>query len=262
MLLKRSFVPVVLGSLVCSLLIVGGAAQAAMITVPGTSNPYLAGMPTATAADITDLAPAQSPVLVGIGLPAGGWLEFNNAQGLVANSPLLSGSSPYDWTAGPDGSLNYLPLHAIGAEYGKSNIMAPIDSLVGVFLDAQSGGSPAPSTLFFNTQVSRDYASLFPDLYQVFFIGDGLTSGLAQQRVYVPSGATRLYLGVMDGYNWNNNLGAFTVDVNAIPEPATLGFLAAGGLVLLGRRRRRADPRRHEAKRAPIASLNAGIQTL
>ena len=29
----------------------------------------------------------------------------------------------------------------------------------------------------------------------------------------VPPGATRLYLGIMDGYEWNNNKGAFTVTV-------------------------------------------------
>ena len=39
------------------------------VSVPGTSNPYLAGMPKGTKADVGDRAPQQSPVV--IKLPAG-----------------------------------------------------------------------------------------------------------------------------------------------------------------------------------------------
>ena len=47
----------------------------------------------------------------------------------------------------------------------------------------------------------------------MFFIGDGKTSSGALRRYLVPAKATRLYLGVMDGYEWNNNSGSFTVTV-------------------------------------------------
>ena len=52
-----------------------------------------------------------------------------------------------------------------------------------------------------------------PQLKQVFFIGDGKTSSGALRRYLVSVKATRLYLGVMDGYEWNNNSGSFTVTV-------------------------------------------------
>jgi hypothetical protein len=51
----------------------------------------------------------------------------------------------------------------------------------------------------------------------VFFIGDGRTgSGTgAVQQFIVPAGATRLFLGTVDGFGWNTNSGAFSVQVNA-----------------------------------------------
>jgi hypothetical protein len=60
-----------------------------------------------------------------------------------------------------------------------------------------------------------------PGVQQVFFIGDGLTgtgSGTTQQFV-VPPGATRLFLGTMDAYEWNNNAGSFGVTLGLIPTP-------------------------------------------
>ena len=56
---------------------------------------------------------------------------------------------------------------------------------------------------------------LSPDLKQVFFMGDGLTSGSAVQEIVAPVGATRLYLGTMDGFEWSNNTGAFEVTIAA-----------------------------------------------
>ncbi|HEY3242752.1 MAG TPA: hypothetical protein VGM03_05305 [Phycisphaerae bacterium] len=48
---------------------------------------------------------------------------------------------------------------------------------------------------------------VMPGLRQPFFIGDGLTgtgSGAVQQFL-VPDGATRLFLGTIDGCEWSNN---------------------------------------------------------
>ena len=71
-------------------------------------------------------------------------------------------------------------------------------------------------------------------LKQTFYVGDGLTSGGVQQGRIVPAGATRLYLGTMDGYEWSNNSGAFTARVDVVPEPSSLLCLA--GCVLIGLR--------------------------
>jgi hypothetical protein len=206
-------------------------------SVPGTADPWLAGMPDGATASYGDVAPAQSPVLVsGLTLTPGETLTFS-VSGSVNNSPGPSG-------LGPDGSGFY--GHGPGAENGISNIVAPLNSLLGVFLDdTQPDLTPAPGTLDFSTGSGLDFSSLSPALKQVFFIGDGLTSSSAVQQFVVPVGATRLFLGTMDGYGWYNNDGSFSVTVNGtpgtVPEPGSLALLCSSGLAagLLLRRRRR-----------------------
>lgn len=194
----------------------GLPAAAGAITVPGTSNPYLAGMADGTLSQAGDAAPAQSPVAVpGLCLRIGSGLSFS-ASGGVSNDPNLM-SYPL---VGPDGGTT-LTIHANGPENGISDILAPYSSLVGVFL----GASPpnlvtAPPRLDFSTAASRNYLTLSPTLQQTFFIGNGLTSLGAVQHVQVPSGATRLYLGVLDVAQWYNNPGSFEVSVfDPCPTP-------------------------------------------
>jgi hypothetical protein len=201
-------------------------AIAVTFTVPGTSNPYLAGLPNGSTAIAGDSAPAQSPVQVtGVPITAGSILNFSTT-GSVSFIPSPSGNSP-------DGSFNVNR----GAENGIAGYNAPANSLVGVFLDnSLPTASAAPAGLDFSTLSSTAYLSLSPLLKQVFFIGDGLTgngSG-SQQSIVVPVGATRLFLGSVDGSEWNNNSGQFTVDVNsiattAVPEPFTIIGTLVGG---------------------------------
>jgi hypothetical protein len=84
-----------------------------------------------------------------------------------------------------------------------------------VFLSdsAPNGGSSAPATLDFTTASSRDFSTLSPKLKQPFFIGDGLRNNGDHQTFVVPSGATRLYVGSMDGQQWSDNAGGFSVTV-------------------------------------------------
>jgi hypothetical protein len=215
-------------------LLCAATAGAQTVTVPGTSNPKLAGMPDGTTASAGDEAPAQSPVLVGgLGLVAGSTLQFLQVSGLVDNCP--SGCSQ----GGPDG--NAIDNFVNGAENGISGMSAPLNALVGVFLcAAQPDGVSAPAALDFSTAASRSFASLAPALQQVFFIGDGLTgtgSG-AVQGFQVPVGATRLYLATHDGYGWFNNSGNYTVTV-AVPVPANAALLLAGLALVAGVARRR-----------------------
>jgi hypothetical protein len=111
-----------------------------------------------------------------------------------------------------------------GAENGISDALIHINALVGVFMDSdQPNLTPPPAPLDFSTPTDRDYLVLEPGLKQVFFIGDGLTSASDVQQIAIPDGATRLFLGTMDGCCNSDNSGSFTVLVTgAIAEPSTV----------------------------------------
>ena len=195
------------------------------LLVPGISDPWLAGMPDGSIASCwepegCDSAPAQSPQLVvGLCLHVGESLTFQ-ATGGVGHCP---GCTLYP----PDG--DGITNHNWDDDYGEngiSDVIAPYDCLLGVFLDdTQPDQTPEPAYLDFSTQASRDYLTLAPLLKQVFFIGDGVTSGGEEQHVVVPEGATRLYLGTMDSTTWLNNIGQFDVLVTdpcgPTPSPGT-----------------------------------------
>jgi hypothetical protein len=187
------------------------------ITVPGRADPWLAGMPAGTISggDSRDSAPDESPVLVtGLTLVPGAPLTFS-ATGSVRRDPTF----PFQ---PPDGKSTEFSNVLVGeTRYGISNIFAPMESLLGVFLaDNPPNPSATPGTLDFraggNVSGGVDYLTLSPTLQQVFFIGDGRTSGNVLQRVIVPAGATRLFLGTMDSSGWFNNGGSFQVTVPAV----------------------------------------------
>lgn len=184
-------------------------ASASTIIVPGTADPWLAGMPDGSKASTSDVAPAQSPVLAAdVPIVPGTFLAFTVSGGVAyANWRPIST---------PDGST--VTGHQAGAQNGVSDVLAPADALMGVFLGPNPPtSSAAPPKLDFSSAATRDYATLSPALQQVFFIGDGMTSLGAHQQIQVPTGATRLFFGAMDGSEWGNNIGSFTVVVTPFP---------------------------------------------
>lgn len=187
------------------------AVFAETVDVPGTSNPWLAGMPDGSTGRRGDVAPDESPVLVTSGSIEGGAVFVFSAVGSVSRgSPL-----PF---VGPDGETNSIS-HYLGAENGIADVAAPFECLVGVFLGTnQPDLNPTPQPLDFSTATNRDYLILTPALQQPFFIGDGLTSSGAIQQVIAPSEATRLFVGTIDEYSWFNNEGSFTVQVVRLPQ--------------------------------------------
>jgi hypothetical protein len=187
--------------------LLGQAPQSDTLTVnvPATSNPYLAGLPGGTKARVGDSAPQQSPVLVQRTLAHAVAVTFT-AVGAIQHTP----ECPPD-CHGPNGAE--LARHRDGAEHGISDVTAPMDALIGVFLsDERPDRSKAPHSLDYRA-FRRETNNFSPQLKQVFFIGDGRLSSGALLRYLVPAKATRLYLAVMDGYEWNNNSGSFTVTV-------------------------------------------------
>ena len=250
----RCVVLKVAAGLVAALLISPMASHAGLVTVPGTSDPWLAGMPDGSTASGGDTAPAHSPALVsGLALGSGGFLTFTNAIGGVSNAGGCSLVTPFAGCAPIDGTGFF--NHAAGAQNGISDVRSPVNALLGVFLgNSQPSLTAAPGTLNFQT-LGLDFLTLAPQLKQVFFIGNGATASNVVQEFDIPTGASRLFLGTMDGFGWFNNSGAINVEVNqftrqaTVPEPGTV-VLLAGGLVVLGGigfRTRRSRPRLKES---------------
>jgi hypothetical protein len=212
----------------------------ANVFVPGDANPNLAGQPNGTtccAGALPDTAPAQSPVLAVSGIAPGSAFNFS-AVGITDGA----GTGP----TGPDGSYLFgMTDYGLGvAPAGSVGVLG----LVGVFLDnsTPTGGSQ-PAGLSFAGGLN--FTTLSPGLNQIFWIGDGLTgtgSGILQNFV-APLGATRLFLGTVDGFEWNNNTGGYDVSIMTsvpcnlcVPEPSVWALMLAGfGLAGTALRRRR-----------------------
>jgi hypothetical protein len=90
---------------------------------------------------------------------------------------------------------------------GISGYKGPEGPLAGVFLDDSIPDTgPAPATLDFTLSgLGTDFLTLSPELGQVFYIGDGLTSLLETQDFIAPAGATRLCLGIPDGFGFDGH---------------------------------------------------------
>ncbi len=229
----------ILWTVIISLFVLVSCSEAGTVSVfvPGYANPYLAGMPNGAGASNGDVAPNQSPVLVaGLNINAVSTLTFS------ANGSASYGDSN---SFGPDGGLFQGGFISKGSEHGISGVRVTISALIGVFLNSElPTTTAAPADLNFEV-LSRDFTTLSPELKQVFFIGDGITSSSVTQKFYVPVGATRLFLGTADGIGWYNNGGGFNVNISsesqaAVPEPSTMAIFGLGVLGMAYRARRKA----------------------
>src|SRR5215831_21262058 len=98
-----------------------------LVIVPGTSNPWLAGMPNGTTAVIGDVAPNQSPVEVAVTPGDVLWFLTSGATDHCASFGCGAAGAEGDAGEGPWSHLG-------GAEHGIGDVIAPIDGLLGVFL--------------------------------------------------------------------------------------------------------------------------------
>jgi hypothetical protein len=141
----------------------------------------------------------------------GGYVVFSGVHGRIG----CEHSSHW----GPDGGTCAGGHTRLNAADSVSGIVAADRTLflVGVFLSDTPG--PAPAGLDFSPRALGTSRHQYePQLGQSFFIGDGLTetgSG-AQQHFVIPAGATKLYLGIADGFGFQGNPAAYGDNTGSI----------------------------------------------
>ena len=205
-----------------------GSATTETIIVPGTACPYFAGQTVGAIPipsgdgyfDIDTIFPFTYPPYVDVtGLC--GTISSITAVGEWGHGPVLSG---------PDGYAGYDLTHQAYIDLGISPVLnTPLNALLGVFLtDAAPVALSAPAPLDYLTS---DMTS--PLLQQTFVIGSSL------EDITIPAGATKLFFGLNNGYEWSNNVGELSVTVSTIPAPGAilLGSIGVGFVSCLRRRR-------------------------
>lgn len=219
------------------------AASAATVDVLGTASVFDAG--------------GGSTSGVSISVTGGDVITFNPITGLVDCCTSSVGNS------GPDGLDNLIGGQNtdINGANGRSGIFAAGRQLflAGVFVDGGAGGTATELSFGTVGGVSYNDASYSHDLFQTFFIGDGLTGDNtlntiagAVQSFIAPTGATELILGIADAgaftgnpafYGDNDGSYSVTYQINGdpmtpVPLPAGLPLLLAGlgGFALMRRK--------------------------
>jgi phosphatidylserine/phosphatidylglycerophosphate/cardiolipin synthase-like enzyme len=171
------------------------------LVIPPASDPWPGGLirhASPTPEEIQETLPPFVPVSGGDIIratgPAVGGVSFFNGFGGIVFSPSGNGLSGSN-------------LSSFG---GISGYIGPQGALTGVFLDDSIPAAGPPPTLDFSPAgLGIDFTTLSPALGQVFYIGDGITGGGDFQQFVAPAGATRLFLGIPDGFGFTGAPGAY-----------------------------------------------------
>lgn len=242
--------PCMAGHKMCTMMIAIGAAaisaatvdaQAGFVSVAATSNIFGAGH--SIAPDPGSYGPGTLPPFIELAAGTGRSITFDTVTGEVSCLTRLG------WYNGPDGGTyatgdtDILSFNGISGITHASSTMF----LAGVFTDGTVPEGLAPERQ--NATFASTALSWAPQLFQSFFIGDGLTgTGTGSVQVFhIPDSATRLYLGFADAYgfgdpvglpgSYNDNSGWLDVGYTVVPAPTTLA-IAASACAFAARRRR------------------------
>jgi Flp pilus assembly protein TadG len=174
----------------------------------------------------TVASPKQRPVAIdldALGFKPGDTISFAGIDGTGAYKAGATFGPDGDVTRNVsvgDGSTPPVPTDAFN---GIANTRAPIGSVIASFAsDAAPTATAAPACLDFGSAAQRDYTQLSPQLKQVFYVGDGERSNGVRQTIVIPAGATRVFVGMMDAWQWNDNVGTFDVSVDGKPRIRTV----------------------------------------
>jgi hypothetical protein len=129
---------------------------------------------------------------------------------------------------GPDGYAGPASTQPQYLAFGISAIdNSNLSALIGVFL---TNSAPDPLSRPANLIAGTSDMTI-PLLQQGFLIGSSL------EDITVPVGATRLFLGLNNGFEWTNNSGFLNVTITPVPGAVLLGVLGLGMAGLKLRRR-------------------------
>ena len=214
--MKRNIRKLLISSaLVVGFLFLAVPQSVSAITVSGKSCVYFAGQTTLNG---ETFGWNETDVSIPPCIKVCSWSTVSiSATGLWTHT---SSSNPEDWS-GPGGKAGSEKTQDQYDDLGISLLTTGLDTLVGVFLTDDPPDSEA-------TPAELSTVTTTPALQQAFIIGASLAD------ITVPDGATRLFLGHHDGYEWSNNQGEVEVTATTIVsidiKPETLNLKSKGVL--------------------------------
>jgi len=205
------------------------ACQGAVVLVEGKCNVFGAGH--AVAPDPSGGGAGVLPVMVSLaGFGAGDYVELNDVSGTVQPGFGFTPNTA-DGGTSASGTTDVRSWNGISGLIHSNRTMF----LTGVFIGSGEPTDPSPARL--DVTNANAQHTITPLLAQTFFMGDGRDSASVIQQFIIPAGATRLYFGFVDAFEFGNpsdlpghygdNSGVLSVGYNIVPSPAS-------ALVLLG----------------------------
>lgn len=202
-----------------------GFTPAVAKSIQGKASPWNAGLPDGiTWGDFNDTTPNCSPIQVNeIAITPGQPYLFRAGTG----STQFGGGTSQSITL--EGDTSWILDQS--AQNGFARTRAPAHALMGVFLnDNDPRNSSAPGAKNYTKASKRNFGTHKPKLKQVFYIGDGKKSDGSYQKFIPPTGATRLYLGIMDERGrWSDNTGTINVEVGYPDDQVPNGQSVSSG---------------------------------